>query len=63
MCRGKPRGGVLGDIEWLNTWVIILGNNGELLSFTCCLKIGKRNKIAFSGFFGVFSAEDRFLER
>ena len=44
-----------GDIEWLNTRVMILGNDSGLLSFACCLKIGKRNKIAFSDFFGVFS--------
>jgi len=52
-----------GDIEWLNTRVIFLGNNSELLSFTCCLKIGKRIKIAFSDLFLAFSAEDWFLER
>jgi hypothetical protein len=52
--QGESHVGVSwGDIEWLNTRVIILGNNRELLSFACCLKIGKRNKIAFSGFFMV----------
>ncbi|MGZ3628405.1 MAG: hypothetical protein ACXVDN_12130, partial [Ktedonobacteraceae bacterium] len=35
---------------WLNTRVMILGSNSELLSFDCCLKAGKRMKIAFSGF-------------
>jgi hypothetical protein len=30
---GKPRGECPGgDIEWLNTWVIILGDNSGLLS-------------------------------
>jgi len=52
MHRGKPRRGCPGgDIEWLNTRVMILGNNSELLSFASCLKTGKPIKIAFSGFF------------
>jgi hypothetical protein len=47
----KPSGDVLGgDIEWLNIWAMILGNNSGLLSFACCLKAGKRIKMAFSGF-------------
>jgi hypothetical protein len=54
---GKPRGGCPGgDIEWLNTRVMILGNDSGLLSYACCLKTGKPIKIAFSGFFVVFSA-------
>jgi hypothetical protein len=37
--RGTPHGGCPGgDIEWLNTRVIILGSNSELLSFACCLR-------------------------
>jgi hypothetical protein len=52
---GKPRGECPGgDIKWLNTRVMILGNNSGLLSFACCLKAGKRIKITFSGFFIVF---------
>ena len=51
----KPRGECPGgDIEWLSIWVMILGNNSGLLSFACCLKAGKRIKMAFSGFFMVF---------
>ena len=54
--KGKPYGGCPGgDIEWLNTGVINLGNNCGLLSFACCLKTGKRFKIVFSGLFVVFS--------
>jgi len=55
ICRGKPRGGCPGgDIEWLNTRVMILGNNSGLLSFACCLRTGKPFKIAFSGLFCGF---------
>jgi hypothetical protein len=54
-----------GDIEWLNTWVMFLGNNSGLLSFACCLKAGKRIKLAFSGFFSFpfkdVTVEDRHM--
>lgn len=44
-----------GDKVWLNTRVIVLGNNSEFLSFACCLKAGKRYFVAFSGLFLRFS--------
>lgn len=56
MRRGKShvRDVLGGTLKWLSTRVIILGDNRELLSFTCCLETGNRKKypgIAVSGLF------------